>query len=35
MGLRDIQSQPRLVVTATNLPADMKVVLLAPQARLA
>ncbi|HJN87535.1 MAG: MBL fold metallo-hydrolase [Dehalococcoidia bacterium] len=35
MGLSDIQPQPRLVVTATNLPADMKVVLLAPQARLA
>jgi L-ascorbate metabolism protein UlaG (beta-lactamase superfamily) len=35
MGLSDIQPQPRLVVTATNLPVDMKVVLLAPQARLA
>jgi L-ascorbate metabolism protein UlaG (beta-lactamase superfamily) len=35
MGLSDIQPHPRLVVTATNLPTDMKVVVLAPQARLA
>lgn len=35
MGLSDIQPQPRLVVTSTNMPTDMKVVVLAPQARLA
>lgn len=35
MGLDDVQTQPRLVVTAANLPADRRVVVLAPQARLA
>jgi L-ascorbate metabolism protein UlaG (beta-lactamase superfamily) len=35
MGLSDVQPQPRLVATALNLPADMRVVLLAPQARVA
>ena len=35
MGLSEVQPQPRLVVTASNLPSDMRVVLLAPQARLA
>ena len=33
MGLSDVQPQPRLVATASNLPADMRVVLLAPQAK--
>ena len=33
MGLSDVQAQPRLVVTTSNLPADMRVVVLAPQAR--
>ena len=33
MGLSDVQPQPRLVVTPSNLPSDMKVVVLAPQAR--
>ena len=31
MGLRDVQPQPRLVVTHSNMPADMRVVVLAPQ----
>ena len=35
MGLDDVQTQSRLVVTAANLPADRRVVVLAPQARLA
>lgn len=35
MGLSDVQPQPRLVVTTSNLSADMRVVVLAPQARLA
>lgn len=35
MGLDDVQVQPRLVVTAANLPADRRVVVLAPQARVA
>lgn len=35
MGLSDVQAQPRLVVTTSNLPADMRVVVLAPQGRLA
>ena len=35
MGLSEVQPQPRLIATASNLPADMKVVLLAPQARAA
>ena len=33
MGLSEVQPQPRLVATASNLPADMRVVQLAPQAR--
>ena len=32
-GLSDAQPQPRLIVTASNLPADMKVVVLASQGR--
>ena len=35
MGLSEIQPQPRLVATTSNLPADMKVVLLAPNAKAA
>ena len=35
MGLNDAQPQPRLIVTPSNLPADMRVVVLAPQARAA
>ena len=35
MGLSEVQAQPRLVATSSNLPEDMRVVLLAPQARLA
>ncbi len=35
MGLSDVQPQPRLVVTVSNLSPDMKVVLLAPQAKAA
>ena len=35
MGLSDVQPQGRLVVTPSNLPADMRVVVLAPQARQA
>lgn len=34
-GLSDTQPQPRLVVTTSNLPADMRVVVLAPQGRAA
>ena len=34
MGLDDVQTQPRLVVTAANLPADRRVVLLSHQARV-
>ena len=30
MGLSEVQTQPRLVATKSNLPADMKVTLLAP-----
>lgn len=33
MGLSEVQPQPRLVATNSNLPADMKVVLLAPYAK--
>ena len=33
MGLSEVQSQPRLSATVSNLPADMRVVLLAPQAK--
>ena len=33
MGLSEVQAQPRLVVTFSNLPEDMRVVVLAPQAR--
>ena len=33
MGLSEVQAQPRLVVTSSNLPEDMRVVVLAPQAR--
>ena len=33
MGLSDVQPQSRLVATASNLPSDMRVVVLAPQAR--
>jgi L-ascorbate metabolism protein UlaG (beta-lactamase superfamily) len=33
MGLSDVQPQPRLVATTSNLPSDMKVVVLTPQAR--
>ena len=33
MGLDDVSLQPRLVVTNSNLPADMRVVVLAPRAR--
>lgn len=35
LGLSDVQSQPRLIVTASNLSPDMKIVLLAPQAKAA
>ena len=35
MGLSDVQPQPRLVATASNMPADIRVVLLAPQGRAA
>lgn len=35
MGLSDVQPQPRLVVSPSNLPSDMKVVVLASQARTA
>ena len=35
MGLSDVQSQPRLVATTSNMPADMRVTLLAPQGRAA
>ena len=33
MGLDDVTPQPRLVVTNSNLPVDMRVVVLAPRAR--
>ena len=33
MGLSDVQPQPRLVVTTSNIPADMRVVVLASQGR--
>jgi len=33
MGVSDPQPQPRLVVTPASLPADLRVVVLAPQAR--
>lgn len=33
MGISDAQPQPRLVVTASNLPTDLRVVLMSPQAR--
>jgi len=33
MGLSEVQAQPRLSVTTTNLSADMRVVLLSPQGR--
>ena len=33
MGLSEVQAQPRLAVTPSNLPEDMRVVVLAPQAR--
>ena len=33
MGLSEVQAQPRLVVTSSNLPEDMRVVMLTPQAR--
>ena len=35
MGLSEVQAQPRLVVTASNLSPDMRVVLLASQGRAA
>ena len=35
MGLSEVQAQPRLSVTASNLPEDMRVVALASQARAA
>ena len=35
MGLSEVQPQPRLIATTSNLPADMKVVLLAPNAKAA
>ncbi|PKB72880.1 MAG: hypothetical protein BZY75_04740 [SAR202 cluster bacterium Io17-Chloro-G7] len=35
MGLSDVQPQPRLVATASNLSPDMRVVLLASQGRAA
>ena len=33
MGLNEVQAQPRISVTTSNLSADMRVVLLTPQAR--
>ena len=33
MGLDDVQPVPRLGVTTANLPADRRVVVLAPQSR--
>ena len=33
MGLSEVQPQPRVVATTSNLPADMRVVLLAPSAK--
>jgi L-ascorbate metabolism protein UlaG (beta-lactamase superfamily) len=35
MGISNVQPQPRLSVTASNLPQDMRVVVLSPQARAA
>jgi L-ascorbate metabolism protein UlaG (beta-lactamase superfamily) len=35
MGISQLEAQPRLAVTPSNLPEDLKVVLLAPQARAA
>ena len=35
MGLSDIQPQPRVVATTSNLGSDMRVVVLAPQGRAA
>lgn len=35
MGISEVQPQPRVTVTASNLPSDMTVVALAPQARRA
>lgn len=35
MGISEVQPQPRLVVTPTSLPAEMRVVVLAPHARRA
>jgi L-ascorbate metabolism protein UlaG (beta-lactamase superfamily) len=35
MGISDVQPQPRLSVTVSNLPQDMRVVVLSPQARAA
>ena len=35
MGLSEVQPQPRLIATTSNLPADMRVVLLAPNAKAA
>ena len=35
MGLSEVQSQSRLIATTSNLPADMKVALLAPHAKAA
>lgn len=33
MGTGQVEAQPRLVVTPSNLPEDMRIVVLAPQAR--
>lgn len=35
MGLSDVQPQPRLSVTVSNLPPDLRVMVLSPQARAA
>jgi L-ascorbate metabolism protein UlaG (beta-lactamase superfamily) len=35
MGFSDVQPQPRLSVTASNLPQDMRVAVLSPQSRAA
>ena len=32
MGLRDLEPQPRLNITATSLPQELRVVILAPRA---
>ena len=34
MGLSEVQPQPRVVATSSNMPADMRIVLLSPQARV-